>query len=117
MKIYKRFPIQDFVEVPCAGGVLKVKYKFPTTAQARMIAEESSVGGHALAVCQFCVEEIQGLESEEGEITMQAVEKRTGAELTLDQVLILFNAGLTIPIYAVYAEKLAPTETDKKKSE
>jgi hypothetical protein len=112
MKINRRFPIQDFVDVEIGEEVLRVKYKFPSFAQAHAIAEESSTGGVAMALCKYCIEEIGNLIDEnEKKIEIKA----SDGCLSDESVVMLFNADLVFPLALFYRKHIAPSETDKKK--
>lgn len=108
MEIKKHFPIGT-VNVEISGETLKVKYRYPNREQVRLIREESTVHGFAIATCKYCVEDIDGLTIEGKPLAHD----RDGA-VSDDDVMALYNNGLAIKLSTVYTE-LAPSTLDKKK--
>jgi hypothetical protein len=109
MEIKKRFPIWGFADVI---EDVKVKYRFPTVGQVRLMGDESNTHGYAMAVCKYCVEDIQGLASEGQPIP---VEREKDGTLSDDFVLMLYTNGLAFPIAGYYQKNVGFTPTDKKK--
>jgi hypothetical protein len=119
MKIYRTFPLQDFVEVPIEGiGILKVKFKYPTIAQTVVMGRSQSVAERAMLICKFCVEDILELEDQDGKPIRIVLENKPdmGKELPEHIVLALMNNGFAYNIAVFYNDHLYIGETDKKKS-
>lgn len=116
MKIHRRFPIQDFADVPFDKQTAKVKYKFPTEGQLRKMALDQTQAEFSMSICKYCVEEIANLTDQEDKpVQMELVENGTGKELSEFSVALLVTNQLHIPIASFYLEKLNPTPTVKKK--
>lgn len=112
MEITKHFPIQGFSEVEVNNEKLKIKYRYPTRKQVQLMGDESNHHGYAMAICKYCIEEIEGLTSD-GQVVKP--EKDPDGTLSDDFVVLLYNNGLAIPLAAFYSTNHAPTAFDKKK--
>ena len=112
MEVAKRFPIPGLATVQFGEESLKVKYRYPTHAQARLMGEESNNHGYAMAICKYCIEEIEGLTENGVPIT---VEKDKDGTLTNDFVVMLHNNELAVVLAAYYMGHVSPTALDKKK--
>lgn len=118
MKLYRTFPIQDFVDVAIEGaGVVPIKFKYPTVAQTLQMAKGQSIAERAMYICKFCVEDMKDLEDETGkEIKIVLVDqKEAGKELPEDIVKALLNNGFAYDIALFYNEHIHIGDTDKKK--
>lgn len=119
MKIQRTFPNLDFVDVECKGEILKVKYRYPTYAHEKVLLADlggNDSGSYALSVCQFCIEDIQGLTDEnEQPIKLEFRNTSSGSEMKEDYVLILHRSGLVSDLALYYHKNVRPSPLDKKK--
>ena len=111
MKLYRKFPLADVVDVPIEGmGNLKVRFKYPTVQQERLIYNE-------IDICQYTIAELPDIQDENGEqvtLTLKNVKDR-GDELPEDVLALLVNARLHTPIAIFYLKNIRAGETEKKK--
>jgi hypothetical protein len=115
MKVFKRFPIQDFADVPVRDGKEKVRvlFKYPSGRQQdRMFESKESNDKYGKAVCTSCIAKIE-LEDENGvEIPVNVEQGKDTPENIVD---LLINANIHIDIAVFYNEHCAISEEDKKK--
>lgn len=114
MKVYKRFPVTDPIALEGIEGV-RVRFKYPTEGQLRMIADAGSELGTAMAICRYCVESVEGLEAEDGPVVVEHDTTPIGKSLKSAFVELLANNRLAFPIAVAY-QKHGATEVDAKKS-
>lgn len=116
MKIRRTFPIRDYVDVDCgSAGSVSVKFKDPTVDQLKTIHKDGALA--YLTYCQYCVEDIKGLETETGEpLEFSLVRGPYGMETEPGILRGLAAAGIAAIISLFYHEHFALADTDKKKS-
>jgi hypothetical protein len=115
VKIRRTFPIRDYVDVDCGElGKLSVKFKDPTVEQLKAIHKDGDMA--YISYCQYCVEDIRGLEDEKGEpIEFKLIRGVLGFETEPSILHGLASAGVAATISLFYHEHFALSEADKKK--
>jgi len=110
LKLYRKFPLQDLVEVPIGEGSLRVRFKFPTVAQERLMSN------YDIDICLYCIAEIPDIEDEEGKPLDWKLKhvKNVGEELPEEVLAILVNNRIHTTLAVWYLQNINPDLHKKK---